>query len=216
MTKKTLQSQTDFFFKQGLKGTILLRHAHREDIPPKSFGNDIPITMEGHQAAFEWGRGQSTLPFEKIESSPILRCMQTADCIQKGSQRKITINPSPLLGNPGVFIKDPKEAEETFSHFTIMDILKYLVEGNPLKGMHNIASGTHRFLNDLLFKEEQLRLLITHDSIMIPLCCYLFDSMDIRKFAPAFLEPVLIFYDEDHLHCCFRGNEKIIKRKELK
>lgn len=200
------------FFKQGQKGIVLLRHAHRENIPPHSFGNDIPITIEGEQAAIKWGRAQCQLPFERIESSEVLRCQQTAKCIQLGLQKQMSLNFSPLLGNPGAFVDDSKAAAELFTQFSLADIMKNLAKGCELKGMHKISIGVHRFLNELLFREEKLRLLITHDSIMIPLCCYLFQSIDIEKYTPDFLESVLIFYDENQIYCCFRNEKKIILR----
>jgi broad specificity phosphatase PhoE len=208
--------EIELFFKQGLKGIILLRHAHRENIPPQSIGNAVPITIKGRQAAIEWGKAQCQLPFEKIESSEVLRCLQTAECIQSGLRKQININFSPLLGNPGTFVDDPKAAEQLFKRFTLLEILKNLAEGCELKGMHKISVGVHRFLNELLFREEKLSLLITHDSIMIPICCYLFQSIDVRKYAPDFLEYVLIFYDENQVYCHFRNETKTISKAVLK
>ncbi|MFI5343500.1 MAG: histidine phosphatase family protein [Chlamydiales bacterium] len=215
MHKKQILSQVGLFLNRGLKGTILLRHAHRESIPNQSFGNEIPITPEGHQAAVAWGQTLCSLPLEIIESSPVLRCLQTAECLQIGFQKQIVVNSSSLLGNPGLFIADPKEAEQLFLNETLQDILKNLVTGVHLKGMHQISVGIARFFNELLFRKEKLTLLITHDSIMIPICCYLFESIDIQKYRPDFLEALLIFYDEDQLYCCFRNHKTNIARTLL-
>lgn len=212
MNHHELHARAKSYLNRGLNGVVLLRHAHRQEIPEQAFGNEIPITEEGHRAALKWGNAFHALPFEKIESSPVLRCLQTAQCIQTAFKRKIDLNLSTLLGNPGIFIEDLNEAHHLFLSHTLFDILRNLVQGHPLKGMNKIANGVNLFLNEFLFKNSKLTLLITHDSIMIPICCYLFNSIDIEKYTPSFLEFALIFYDEEQLYCSFRDEEKIISR----
>lgn len=216
VNKEQLLFRAEPFLRQGLQGTILLRHAHRVNIPSHSFGNELSITSKGQQAALDWGRALSSLPFEKIESSPVLRCLQTADWLQKGLEKQFSVYPSTLLGNPGTFIADPGEAEKLFTDCSVQEILKNMVAGIHLKGIKPIFTGITHFFNEFLFRKEKLTLLITHDSIMIPICCYLFDSQDIQKYSPDFLEAVLFFYDEDQLFCNFRDEQTITSRTMLK
>ncbi len=96
----SILSQAQSYLNRGLNGVVLLRHAHRQEVPGQIVSNEISITEEGHQAAVNWGGVFSVLPFQKIESSPVLRCLQTAQCIQARLEKKIEIIPSPLLGAP--------------------------------------------------------------------------------------------------------------------
>ncbi|MBI3259403.1 MAG: histidine phosphatase family protein [Ignavibacteriae bacterium] len=58
-----------------------MRHAHRLPFQAGSLGNDVAITSEGKQLANRLGRQLASFPIHCIETSSVLRCMQTAQSI---------------------------------------------------------------------------------------------------------------------------------------
>ena len=66
------------------KIALLLRHADREDIPQGSFGNEILLNEKGKQNAQSFGEKLAEIKVNRIFTSPVGRCVQTAEYITKG------------------------------------------------------------------------------------------------------------------------------------
>ena len=65
---------------------LLLRHAERPPIPPGTFGNDLEITPAGRREAEALGRALAQgEPVAGVYSSPVLRCVQTAEAMAAGA-----------------------------------------------------------------------------------------------------------------------------------
>ncbi len=69
----------------GLPVALVLRHAEREEITSGTFGNDVSLTRRGSDSAHRLGIGLSSLMMSVVKSSPLPRCMQTADAIIAGA-----------------------------------------------------------------------------------------------------------------------------------
>lgn len=88
------------------KRLLIVRHAERPQIEDGEVGNDLCLTEAGVQATRCFA---STLGPEivAIQSSPILRCMQTAQLIAEShGYARENIKTSHLLGDPGFSIAD--------------------------------------------------------------------------------------------------------------
>ena len=88
---------------------ILLRHAERPNIPNDEVGNDVSLTKQGIQQTKLFAKSLKQ-PIISIASSPILRCVQTAEIISNHCGYNKTIKKTKLLGDPGFFIEDPELA----------------------------------------------------------------------------------------------------------
>ncbi len=65
--------------------SIILRHAEREDIPPGTFGVDVPLTTCGVASAERLGATLSGMrPQPTTTASPVPRCESTARAILRG------------------------------------------------------------------------------------------------------------------------------------
>lgn len=81
---------------------ILLRHSIRPQITEF---NDVSITKEGRILANEFGTLLGS-KFQSIYTSPVKRCVETAQAICEGAQKSLDIKLTKCLGDPGVFIDD--------------------------------------------------------------------------------------------------------------
>ena len=77
--------------KENEKISLLLRHADRDDIPQGSFGNEILLNEKGKQNAQRFGEILSERKINRIFTSPVGRCVQTAEYITKGYGNSIEI-----------------------------------------------------------------------------------------------------------------------------
>lgn len=204
-------SQVNPFLNKGYQVSILMRHAHRFPLPENSFGNDIPITPLGQQTAIKLGEAICFLPIENIESSSVQRCIQTVDYLKMGLGKTIPSFNSSILGNPGVFIRDSVEAGQLFLNRPTNEILIDLIQEKELPGFYKFKEGCQFFIDYLYSKNEKLRLMVTHDSIMIPILCYMFCSSEILDYRPNFLESILFCYNKEHLICFFRSESATLK-----
>jgi|CXWL01.1.fsa_nt_gi hypothetical protein len=166
----------------------VLRHSHRPTLDQNFFGNDLELTLKGKRAARILGRSFAQIPLGEVYTSPILRCVQTTEEFLKGAGQTSSIFMSKLLGDPGLFVADAKLAGPVFLENTIEKIALAIVNGQTLPGMRPLAEGGKLFLENILQIKCFPCLMITHDIVICLLCCFFFQSKDVQKYLPGFLE----------------------------
>jgi superfamily II DNA or RNA helicase len=108
---------------------VLLRHAARHPIPSGEVGDEVFLTEEGVRIATALGAvvGERLVG---LYSSPVRRCLETADALARGADVLLKCTPDLYLGAPGVFVKDPEAAwEHVWKRMPYEEILNALVEG---------------------------------------------------------------------------------------
>ncbi|NJN78882.1 MAG: histidine phosphatase family protein [Saprospiraceae bacterium] len=110
--------------KENEKISLLLRHADRDDIPQGSFGNEILLNEKGKQNAQSLGKNLSESKINRIFTSPVERCVQTAEYITKGYGNSVEIIETVALGAPGLHISDEKIAGEFFLEYGFYEMYK--------------------------------------------------------------------------------------------
>ena len=185
----TKKSNLPLFLKDNPQNSILiLRHAHRKEHTQGSFGHDLELTEKGRQHSFCLGQLISNGPLIEIHTSPVLRCVQTAEEILKGANQKRQIVTSKILGDPGPFIADCKKAGPLFLERSIEEIAHALVNGRKLSGMRSLEEGARIFLNHIFQFKHFPCVMISHDIIICLLECFLLKSKNIKDHMPDFLE----------------------------
>lgn len=148
--------------------SLFIRHGDRDKIPEGEFGNEVELNEIGFKRAQEYGLNLSKLKVNKIFTSPIIRCMQTAEAIKMGVGREIEIIPSTLLGDPGAFVNDAKQAGEGFLELGFSECYHRLLENKTVKGNRSIYDGA-QILTDLFCKsnnENGVNIFVSHDMIV--------------------------------------------------
>ncbi len=150
------------------KISLLLRHADRNEIPKGSFGNEILLNDKGKRKAQLFGEKLVNRKVNKIFTSPIERCVQTAQFIQKGYGNSIEIIKTNALGAPGLHIIDEKNAGNSFLQYSVDGIYKRFIQGIEIPGISNINelnSKVSHFINKNTI-DKGTTIFITHDILI--------------------------------------------------
>lgn len=136
-----------------------------------------PLSKKGIEDSIEFGKRlkKSKKSLDIIKTSPIIRCIQTAEYIKKGYGKELVIEESKLLGNPGIFIEDDKKAMEVFEKNALIDIVNTQLENKRLSGFRDIKSGSD-MLKELMkkdLKNNKNALYISHDAVITPYIFFL-------------------------------------------
>ncbi len=167
---------------------VVIRHGHREKYKHQSFGNDVELTMEGKAASSTLGSAMKRVPLGEVHTSPLTRCVQTAQELLKGSGQKSNIISSKVLGDPGPFIIDPIQAGPLFLQHSLQDMALAIVKGEKLPGIRSLEEGGLLFLNYISQVKRFPCLMISHDIIICLLLCFFFKSKEVNNYMPDFLE----------------------------
>jgi broad specificity phosphatase PhoE len=80
---------------------FLMRHSERGELPIGEICNEMSITEVGARLATELGRVMRGR-LRSLRTSPVLRCVETAACLQRGADYDQAVMRDHLLGDPGV------------------------------------------------------------------------------------------------------------------
>lgn len=150
----------------------LIRHAHKES-------NEVhaELTDEGIEAAYNYGSQlkRKEIRIDLIKSSPINRCLETARQISMGYGRKIRIEESKLLGDPGIFVAVPDKAMQVFNNHRLIDIINNQLRRKSQAGFIPIGEAVEALKVDIenFLNQSKTALYISHDAIISPFCAYL-------------------------------------------
>ena len=148
--------------------SLVIRHADRDEIPHGSFGNEVFLNEKGKENSLKFGEGLSEFKINRIFTSPIERCVQTAEEIVKGYGKNIEIIKTKALGNPGLHIYDDKLAGEYFLQNGGFEMYQHFTEGKIISGVYSIEEmklSMTNFINENT-TENGLTLFISHDMII--------------------------------------------------
>ncbi|NGX31136.1 MAG: hypothetical protein K940chlam8_00497 [Chlamydiae bacterium] len=202
--------ELDFIFQfLNLSETVFLlfRHGHRDAFAENELGMTVTLNEEGQSKASLLGHHLKNFDITKIYTSPVLRCVQTAEKIQKSTNAPIVT--SHLLGNPGCYVKSPKRCGSMFLEKGVEKITEMLIRSEKIPGFYSLNEGSEKLMNFLKNQKKGRYVLVTHDSILDPFVSWLVGSNEIFKFG--FLEGILISLHKDHYHiiCKYQQYEVI-------
>ncbi len=156
---------------------IMLRHAERNrDIISDSPWTD-PITPEGILTAQNFGKDLRVKGFSiaVMLSSPLQRCVQTAERILEGSCSDLDVEMSNLLGDPGPFVMGDIDLQ-LFSTMSARDLVKLQIAGQRIKGIRDISEGTRMVLRTIVGTKcsgTSIGIFVSHDAIIAPVLYHL-------------------------------------------
>lgn len=151
------------------KISLLLRHSDRDDIPQGSFGNEVLLNEKGKQNAQNFGESLSGKKINKIFTSPVKRCVQTAEFIIRGYGSSVEIIETTALGAPGLHITNEKIAGEFFLEYGFDEMYSRFIQGKEIPGIPSVDELNYRITTFL--KENSIQngstLFITHDMLIM-------------------------------------------------
>lgn len=187
---------------------VLLRHSVRGDLPSGEVGNEVPITETGAQLARELGmllRGK----LKSLHSSPILRCMQTAEAIKRGASFRAPVEPDRCLGDPSVFVLDGQIAWSNWERLGHEGVMRHLAsEAVALPGMANPGRAARCLVQHMLAMtqdEPGFHVFVTHDTVVTATVAQLINRPLGPYDWPWFLEGAFFCKDEAGTRVAYRN-----------
>ena len=147
---------------------LIIRHAERDAIKDGEFGNEVSLTTQGMHDARKLGKLLTSYKVNRIYTSPLRRCVQTALCIKNGLGEDIDVVLTNQLGDPGFHIQDAELAGETCLKDGIKKIYEDFVKGKTPSGWATADSLRTTAFDFIRSKttEKGLTLFITHDCLI--------------------------------------------------
>ncbi|PRM96697.1 phosphoglycerate mutase family protein [Aliarcobacter cryaerophilus] len=154
----------------------LIRHAHKENSKVHS-----KLSQKGITDSRNYGMSlkKNNIKISKIVTSPIIRCVETANHI-KETYGDLEVLESTLLGNPGVFISDSEKAMNVFEKYNLVDIINMQLSNNAIEGFKNINIAINE-LKKFILNESDNTLFISHDAIITPFIYSLYNKVNILE-----------------------------------
>lgn len=147
------------------KHSLLIRHGDRDQIPAGSFGNEVLLNERGKENSIKFGKDLIGLKVNKIYTSPIGRCVQTAENIAFGYGTNIEIIETKVLGAPGLYIYDDKLAGDFFLANGFGEAYNRFINDLKIPGMLSknlLKSKMTDYLRETT-NEKGLTIYVTHD-----------------------------------------------------
>ncbi len=148
---------------------LLLRHSVRDELPPGDAGNALPITDIGWRLARELG-GLLGGRLRTLHTSPLLRCVQTAEALREGAGASGAIVTDRLLGDPGVYVIDGRRAWSNWERLGHEGVMRHLVtESEALSGMARPGEAARFLVQHMLTitgEVDGIHVFVTHDSLV--------------------------------------------------
>ncbi|GHT62971.1 phosphoglycerate mutase [Bacteroidia bacterium] len=155
-------------YSENDKISLLIRHADRDKIPAGEFGNDVLLNEKGEERALSFGKSLSELKINKIFTSPVQRCVQTAEYITKGYGKSLEITQSHELGDPGLHISDDQVAGKFFLTEGFDELYYRITHNIDIPGI-SVTKEFNTNMTDFLTensKENGLTIFVTHDLLV--------------------------------------------------
>lgn len=192
---------------------VLLRHSVRDHIPQGRTGHFVPITAWGRQLAIELGgllRGR----LRTLHTSPLARCVQTAQALAEGAGADLAVVPNRLLGDPGVFVLDGRRAWENWEQLGHEGVMGHLVsEAGALSGMARPDEAARFLVQSMLAAAANrpgVHVFVTHDSLVTATAARLLGKPLGRDDWPWYLEGAFFWAADDGIHSAYREQEAVL------
>ena len=157
-------------------GLLLLRHGTIMDhVFPRI---EEPLSTDGEKLvrriAEQWNSSESP---SSLFSSPLQRCVQTAEILSQRSNWFQTVTQSNLLGGHGAYVTDSKILGSQLSKLSESGRRNLFIshmKGEKIDGMRSLREGSEMILDTLYpSSNNEFTLAVSHETIITALGAYL-------------------------------------------
>jgi len=148
------------------KISLLIRHSNRHNIQRGTDGIDVLLTEQGKINASKLGENLSKYSINKIITTSVERCIETAKYIAKGYGKNIEIIPSDTFG--GLHITDWKLANDFFNTRGYDNWYQNIITDTPTPGICNSAQYKNLMTNFLVKNTDNagITIFVSHDFLI--------------------------------------------------
>lgn len=187
---------------------VLMRHSARPPIPKGEVGMDLPITEQGRLLALQLGAALGTR-LRRLHTSPVLRCVQTAEALAEGAASKTTPVHDTMLGEPGAFVIDGRAAWNNWIRLGHEGVMAHLVTANTaLPGMaepEKAARQLTRHMLEAAGAEPGLHVFATHDLLVTATAARALGAPLGREDWPPYLEAAFFWNASGQCQVAYRA-----------
>ncbi len=189
--------------------TLLVRHAHRNDIPKEGVDN-VLLTDEGKSAAAALGELlHSRHPYALISSTKE-RCFETLVELCRGAGwDNSKIERDGFYAPSGPFMIDLDLATEQFSKLGGLGLFNaQIANQGPVPGMRDTKEGIKELFQKIFSNppgKGEISVITTHDAVTTVILGYLFDCTFSDQNWPAFLDGALFWEEAIYYKVAWRG-----------
>ena len=141
--------------------SLLIRHSDRYS--HGSYGPDPPLTERGIENAVNLGKNLSSYTINKIITTDVDRCFQTASCIREGYKKYFDIDRSKTFGH--LHYSDRKTAKVFLKTHGYDEFYKRIISDIDTPGVHN-AVHFNKLMTAFLISNTQdtgITIFVSHD-----------------------------------------------------
>ncbi len=186
---------------------VLLRHSVRNRLPPGEAGNAVPITEEGRRLAVRLGELMGHR-IRRLHTSPVRRCVETAECLNDGAMTNHELVQDRLLGDPGVYVVDGKLAWSNWERLGHEGVMQHLATSSEvLPGMAYPDAAARRLVRHMfstIGDEPGLHVFVTHDVLVMPTVARLLRKPLSKDKWPWYLEGAFFWRTEGGIRVEYR------------
>lgn len=187
---------------------MVVRHAHRPLFNGTKAPHEVSITDEGKEEAEKLGRmlRKYDLSIDGCASSPVPRCIQTAELIARGNLFPGKVDTSPYLGGSNLFNDDEQALSETLDTWTLEEIIEEQLEGGKVPGMKPLEDGLRIFMGRVLSDRSRgFEVFVSHDLFVCPAAHYLTETPYSASGNTGFLEGFFISIADKRTRVLWNG-----------
>lgn len=190
---------------------VLLRHSVRGDLPPGEAGDSVPITEDGVRLARALGARLGS-GLRSVHSSPLLRCVQTAEALCAGASVELPIHRERLLGAPGIYVVDAERAWSSWEAKGHEGVVGHLVgDDEPLPGMAAPDAAARFLVQHMLAAagaEPGYHVFVTHDSLVTATAARILGQRFGKDAWPWYLEAAFFWREHGALVAAYRDVQR--------
>lgn len=187
-----------------MKTAFIIRHSKRDSIANPLEHAKVGLNEEGKILTTELGkRLAKEFKSVKVYSSPVGRCIQTGECIQKAFSDDSRPTESTMLGEPGPFVFG--DAIESFVKLGTTGVVEAIENGKTLLLIRSEEEGTKLLLDfvrekTLAENEGTAVVFVTHDACIAPVIHFFTGEFFNENHWIEFLGGLKIQFESDFLN----------------
>jgi len=154
-----------------------------------------------------------------LHASPVLRCVQTAEWLAEGAGQPQEICRDRLVGDPGVYVLDTRQASELWrvrGHEWVMDHL--VSDQELLPGLAAPDEAARFLVHHMLTSAEGapgIHVFVTHDSLVTTTAARILGTRLGQKDWPWYLEAAWFWKKDGAFHAAYRERHRVLRQDRL-
>ena len=186
---------------------LLTRHSIREEPSNRFATYEVPLTPEGVALAQALGACLPR-PVSRLYSSPVGRCVATAEAIAEGAGLQLPVETRSTLVEPGSYVQDIAQVGGLFFKLGPLGFANKHLR-NEVRGVLSPQQGALQMLQHLrdgLGAPGTLSVHVTHDTILAAFIYFLRGQRELdQSHWPWMMEGAFLWFDDDVAHWLWRG-----------